>query len=433
MMDLVLDLFTLTVRHGYIVQILLAEAMYVIPLLRWKSDFVPRIIGGLLIFAPLSIALPNLVSRYVSGLFSAIIFVLTLGLWMFCVRVRFRDVLFCCVGGQLTQNLAYNVENLLYQPFCDSFSYAGWLLLSVICTAVIYAICFMIFARRLLSVDGLNMEGRYVYVFAVVTAVFTYAMQYLFQVYGIDRVWVSRMPLILCCIAGLCVQFGFVALKTQSDERALLERVIRQEAKQYETTRASIDLINLKAHDLKHQIARIKATGAADHDDELDEIGRIVEQYDRSFNTGSKELDALLSQKQLVCQDDGITLSVIAQGKALAFLRPADMASVFGNLLDNAINYERTVGAQSNRYIGLMIRCTNGMVSIRVENYCPSSPVIHDGLPVTTHGDTTRHGFGLRSVRYIVGRYDGMLNIGKEGDLFVVSILFPSAVPEHSA
>lgn len=421
------SLFAITVRHGYILQILLAEAMYVLPWLRRRGDFALRAVVGLVVFAPLSIALPNVVSWYVSGLFSAIIFALTLAFWMFCVRDRFREVLFCCVGGQLTQNLAYNVENVFYQPFRESFDWFGWLALSIGCTVVVYAVCFLLFARRLRMVDDVKVEGRYVYSFAILAAVFTYAMQYLFQVYGIDRVWVSRLPLILCCVAGLCVQFGFVALKTESDERALLERVIQQEARQYETTRASMDLINLKAHDLKHQIARIKATGTAEDDEELDEISRIVDRYDSTFNTGNKELDALLAQKQLVCHESDVTLSVIAQGDALAFLRPAELASVFGNLLDNAIDYERTIAVPARRYIGLMIRRTNGMVSVRVENYCPGEPVMRDGLPVTTSGDDTRHGFGLRSVRYIVGKHRGVLNIGKEADLFVVSILFPNA------
>ena len=35
------------------------------------------------------------------------------------------------------------------------------------------------------------------------------------QNYGIDALWITRPPLIFCCIAGLCVQFGLLTLKSE--------------------------------------------------------------------------------------------------------------------------------------------------------------------------------------------------------------------------
>lgn len=419
-------LLSITIAHGYIIQILIAEALFTYGMRR-RDHAVARVVVGLLIALPLMAMVPNWISQYVSGLFSMTVFLLSLVFWRWCIAGRFRDLLFCCVGAQLTQNLSYNIENLIYQPLSGMFTLPGWLALSVACTCVVYATCFMVFARRNGANGHIDVEGQYVYVFAVMAALFTYVMQYLFQVYGIDQIWVSRLPLILCCVAGLCVQYGFVALRNETSERMMLERMMRQEARQYAIAQESIDLINMKAHDLKHQIARIRATGNVD-DDELDNIEQIVERYEDTFNSGNRDLDVVLAQKQLICRRNSIMMTVIAQGESLSFLRPADIASLFGNILDNAIEHELTVEPQSCRHIAVSVRRNGAMIVIRVENYCRRAPEQgRNGLPVTSKRDGRYHGFGLRSVRYIVERYGGSLAITAEGNLFVVSIMMPAS------
>lgn len=419
-------LLRITISHGYIVQILMAEALFTYRLRR-RPHAAARTAAGLLVVLPLMVVVPNWISQYVSGMFSMSVFLMSVAFWAWCCEARFRELLFCCVGAQLTQNLSYNVENLIYQPFSERFTMVGWLALSIGCTCVVYAACFVLFARRHAG-GHVDVEGRYVYGFAVMAALFTYVMQYLFQVYGIDRIWVSRPPLILCCLAGLCVQYGFVALKGETDERMMLERMMRQEARQYAITQESIDLINMKAHDLKHQIARIRATGDVD-DEELDDIERIVGRYEDEVDSGNRDLDVVLSQKQMVCRRNGITMTVIAQGEALSFMRPADIASMFGNILDNAIEHELTVEPETLRCIAVSVRRNGAMTVIRVENYCRNAPApsAADGLPATSKRDGRYHGFGLRSVRYIVERYGGTLAITAEEDLFVVSIMLPSS------
>lgn len=417
-------LLSITVSHGYIVQILIAEALFCYRLPR-RGHPALRAVAGLVVALPLMVIVPNWISTYVSGLFSLSVFIMSLAFWRWRIAGRFRDVLFCCVGAQLVQNLSYNIENLIYQPFSASFTLIGWLALSVTCTCVVYAACFFIFARRGGADGHVDVEGRYVVAFAVMAALFTYAMQYLFQVYGIDRIWVSRPPLILCCVAGLCVQYGYVAWKNETDERMLLERMLRQEARQYAMAQENIDLINLKAHDLKHQITRIRAGGGID-DEELDDIEQIVERYENTFNSGNRDLDIVLAQKQLTCRGNDIEMTVIAQGEALSFLRPADIASLFGNLLDNAIEHEMTVEPHSRRHIAVSVRRSGRMAAIRVDNYCENVPrATRGGLPVTSKEDRRYHGFGLRSVRYIVERYGGTMAITGEHNLFVVSILLP--------
>lgn len=416
-------LFQITIYHGYLLQIIAAEALFTLPLFR-REHFWARVALGVPVYAVLAVVIPNFIAQYVSGFFSMIIFFLSLFLCQFCFKARLRDTLYCCVGAQLTQNLSYNIENLIYQPFAQHFTPIGWLCLSVGTTAAVYFLCWLIFVRRIQQYGEIHLPGRYVYAMSVASALFVYTMQFLFQQYEIDRLWIVHLPLILCCIAGLCIQYGLLALRSAQEENRLLERVIQMDQRQYEISRSSINLINMKAHDLKHQVAMIRALGSYDAQG-LDEIETAIGQYEASYNTGNRALDVILTEKQILCRQNHIEISVMAQGDALSFLQQADIASLFGNILDNAIEYECTVEPASCRCIALRVVQQGGFVSIRVENYCPNPPTMRDGLPVTSKPDRDNHGFGLRSVRYIAEKHGGFLHLGQEGKLFAVNILFP--------
>lgn len=416
------ELFRISIYHGYIFQILLAEVLFTFSLRRRKY-FCVRVIFGGMIYCLLSLIIPNLIAKYVSGFFSLSIFLFSVSLCSFCFESSFQDILFCCVGAQLTQNLSYNVENLIYQPFSEQFSYQGWFLLSVVTMVVIYTACYLLFAKRLYNVHYAWVNRLGVYLFSLIAALFVYVMQYLFQLYGIDMLWVTRPPLILCCIFGLCVQFEWIALAGRRKENLFLEHMLEKENRQYEITKSSMDLINMKAHDLKHQITRIRNLKSVE-DPELDEIESVIEQYEMNNVTGNKTLDVILAEKQLICRENGIQMTVMADGKALSLFRTADIASMFGNALDNAIECERKVKEKDKRCIVLDVHTKGNMLSIRVENYCPDAPEFVEGFPVTSKEDRDNHGFGLRSIRYIAKKYDGTVQSGVRNDFFILSMLF---------
>lgn len=417
------DLFQIRLNHGYIIQILVSEIIYTRTLQR-RGHFALRVLAGVPVYGVGAVIISNFVARYVPGLFSMTAFLISLVLCVWCFKNPFQEILFCCVAAQLTQNLSYNIENLIYRPFTEIFSGIRWPILSVVVMILVYAVCYLIFAKRLELRKWVNVNSKYIYTLSIAAMLFVHFMQYLFQQYKIDEIWITRPPLILCCIFGLCVQFGLLALTNEQEEKRMLERLIESERRQHELREQSIDIINRKAHDLKHQITRFRAAERFD-DDELEEIESAVEQYEISFNTGSRTLDVLLAEKQLQCQKDQIQLSAIVQGEVLSFLKPGEVASLFGNALDNAIECEQSIPEPTKRCVALNVFERKNLICIRVENYCPMERIMVQGLPVTTKGDHNFHGFGMKSIQYITKKYNGTLHISTNDDLFVLSILLP--------
>ncbi|MBR2286966.1 MAG: sensor histidine kinase [Clostridia bacterium] len=419
-MDLA-QLFHIGINHGYIPQILLAECLFVWHLDR-KSRFPARILGGGMLFLILAIFLPNLIATRLSGVFTMTIYLLSIAYMTFCFDAPFSEILFCCVAAQLLQNLSYNLENLLYLPFAYAFSPPGRLALSLCVMGVTYLAGYRLLALRLREREGNPVETGAIFALAIASTLFVYLMQYLFQRYEIDQIWVTRPPMILCCIFGLAFQFGLLALGTEKASKALLERTVEREQRQYEITQESIDAINRKAHDLKHQVHRLERL-AIDDQEELREIGEAIAHYEQSFHTGSPILDGILSEKQWACDRNGITMSVMVKGEALSFMRPGQVASLFGNALDNAIEYEQHVPQQEKRCIALRLFENKGLVVMRVENYFPEKLHLTGALPPTTKAERGEHGFGLRSIEYIAKQYHGSLQITQEGELFVLTVM----------
>jgi len=225
---------------------------------------------------------------------------------------------------------------------------------------------------------------------------------------------------LICLLIGL-----FRTNKLQSDANEL-ERRLAQEGRYYEMAQANMEIINIKCHDLKHQIAALKSMDdSAERRAEIEELQNAVMIYDNYAKTGNDALDCVLTEKGLFCNQKGIRFTYMADGAGLQRMRYMDIYALFGNALDNAIENVVKITDESKRIISLRVFSRGGFVNIHMENYCEEKLTFKDGLPVTTKADKESHGFGLRSIRYIVQKYGGNINFNITENTFCLSILIP--------
>lgn len=105
-----------------------------------------------------------------------------------------------------------------------------------------------------------------------------------------------------------------------------------------------------------------------------------------------------------------------------------DIATLFGNALDNAIEASRRVEDPSKRLVKLALHARGEMTVIRVENWY-SGVVQKDsaGNLVTVKSDRSRHGFGVKSIRWTARKYGGEVSTSFDGQWFTLTILLPRA------
>lgn len=209
-------------------------------------------------------------------------------------------------------------------------------------------------------------------------------------------------------------------------EVAALHSILQNQYAQYRMSRESIDMINRKYHDLKHQIAALRAEpDAAVREHWLDEMEADIKTYEAQNKTGNSVLDILLTSKSLYCQKHAIALTVVADGKQIDFLDVMDICTLVGNALDNAIEHELTLPDKTKRMIHVTLAAQKQFVLFQVENYCPDPPELRRGLPLTTKQDAQNHGFGLKSIRQTAQKYGGTASLAAEGGWFVLKVLLP--------
>ena len=161
----------------------------------------------------------------------------------------------------------------------------------------------------------------------------------------------------------------------------------------------SIELINYKYHDLKHQIAVLRSEEDPQKREAfLDEMEAEIRQYEAQNKTGNKVLDTVLTSKSLYCNKNGITFTCVADGTLLDFMDVMDICSIFGNALDNAIECEMKIPDKEKRLIHVTVSRQKAFLILKFENYCEEKLQYQDGNIATTKKDKKYHGYGMKSV-----------------------------------
>lgn len=214
-------------------------------------------------------------------------------------------------------------------------------------------------------------------------------------------------------------------LHVHKKERDALQNVLQAQYAQYRSAQDSIDLINKKYHDLKHQIAVLRSETSEEKAHYLDAMEQEIRSYEAQNKTGNEVLDTILTSKSLYCQQHGITLTCVADGAALDFMDTMDLCSLFGNALDNAIESVEKLPDSEQRLIHLVVARQKSFLWVRVENTYDGAFQADGTLPKTTKSDARYHGYGLKSIYDTAEKYGGTAEITTQENQFTLKVLFP--------
>ena len=109
----------------------------------------------------------------------------------------------------------------------------------------------------------------------------------------------------------------------------------------------------------------------------------------------------------------------------LNFMDVMDICSIFGNALDNAIECELKIPDKEKRLVHVTVSKQKNFLLLRFENYYEGNLEYQEGKLVTTKKEKEYHGYGLKSTRYTVNKYDGAVSIDTKENWFDLKILIP--------
>lgn len=348
-------------------------------------------------------------------------------------------LLWCCFQMSLTQaffftTFAYTGQHLLYwgkvlleigyfpngrdlRYYCISFFF-----MLAVCLAF-----YFVFVRRYEEENLTERNDKSLSFFSVFMLLVVNVLSQLSQnVLKETQIVSVCLYAILCCILLLLVQFRIFEQSQVQREKEIAEQLLRAAEKQQQLFKESLDVINLKCHDLKHQITALKKIDCPEERQAIiEEVENAIIICDAIAKTGNETLDVVLTEKSLQAEKYGIRLAYIVDGKLLDFFSTADIAAFFGNILDNAIESVRDVEPEK-RIIFFSVEKKAEYVWIHEENWSDTESTFRDGFPVTQKKERAFHGFGVLSLRLLAEKYSAELRMEQKENIFYVDAIFPA-------
>lgn len=346
---------------------------------------------------------------------------LAAGSALFCWKVNFKTTMFVASGSYAVQHMGYSVTIMLewliqsvwgVHIFNQLTAWGGFFIAMI-------AIYTLVLRKNEEFYNSADTRQLLISTLLILVCIILSSMR---RTCEEDLPYVIVYDLI-ACLCCLLIQFSISAGERMSEEKHTLELIINQQHEQHELSKQAVEMMGIKLHDIRSQIRHIQEKMNAEDSHKLDGLKRTVQIYSSMANTGNATVDAILMEKGLMCEINGIRFSYIVDGAQLMFIEAVDIFSLLNNMLDNAIESELKVADKDRRMVSLRVVRTGDMVLVSTENYC-DYPVDYEHL-TTTKQDKVNHGIGMKGIQYVVDKYDGNMRISLKDLMFHVSIVFP--------
>lgn len=426
------------VAHGFVLELVLAAWVYCHYYER-RENFAIRAavaIGVLLLNSALWHVLPDIVptSAWITSAMGiakyVLFFLIGYGSILFCLKCERQDAWFCMTCAQTTQHLSYSFYDAMMVIGNWTYDSLQAVLLISATMLLMYTAAYYLFVRKMKQSPEMNFRNQQNMIVGGLLILSTIVIKFLMEPYlsaqTMKHLYVLiRVNAMISCAFALMLEQGLFRNQALTDEKNFLTQLVHMQEEQYRTSKANVEMVNIKCHDMKHQISHITSTTDPDA---IRELEQIISVYDSSLQTGNEILDVCLMEKKLLCEKNSIKLDCIANGQCLSFMQPSDLFSMFGNALDNAMEAVCKLDDVEKRIIFVSVKEELGMAIIHVENNYTGELIMADGIPRTSKGDEFYHGYGVKSIRMVVEKYDGNMALLPQNGIFNLNITIP--VPE---
>ncbi len=220
---------------------------------------------------------------------------------------------------------------------------------------------------------------------------------------------------------------GFMRQVNKEYRYILMEKQLNLQLDHYEQLAESRGHIREIWHDFKNHVQCMRILYDKGDMESLGEYIRNLSCYEERANvldTGNPVIDALLSNKQSIAIQNGIQFGMELILPARLEIPPADICSILGNSLDNAIEAcSRIKNPEIEKSISLSLTYKNGYLVMELVNTFEEEPQRRGKQFITWKPSPQLHGLGLQSIERTVEQYGGNMKITIEKGTFSLKIL----------
>lgn len=180
-------------------------------------------------------------------------------------------------------------------------------------------------------------------------------------------------------------------------------------------------------HDMKNHIMVIAShLNNGEIDEAKDYLSVVLDNLNRVYSyiqTGNAVLNYIINSKLEYAQQNDIQFKAEIENLPFTKMGSVDFSAVLSNALDNAI--EASMNA-SEKYIYVSILKKRGYDIITVKNKIDQSVLAANPDLLSTKAESETHGYGVKQIKIITEKYDGMVDIYEDNGMFCISIMIPS-------
>lgn len=234
--------------------------------------------------------------------------------------------------------------------------------------------------------------------------------------------WLLAAELGSIVIAAVCFYMTILLNKTQRESEQLRLSAQQEEFRfQYaQNVKKQYDEISQVRHDMKQTHSVVISLLMEEKTDEaieyMQKAAKRVSEFDVLIDVGNDFVNAILNAKLSEAKRNGITVLCSADKNASG-IDDVDLCNLMGNMLDNAIEACEKC-RDSQRVIEIKIQMHDNKYLLMIENTAPENALENNKQLATTKNDTSRHGYGVKSIRSIAEKYNGMVDFSQIEDRF---------------
>lgn len=242
---------------------------------------------------------------------------------------------------------------------------------------------------------------------------------------------ISKYVLIgmICIIAANVMTYYFFAVMNKEYESIIQSKLLEQQnealKKSISDKDAFVKEMKTVRHDIQNQLLTVLQYADAGKCKEIKEyINVLTNNYIPNIlnyiSTNNAAFDAIINSKIAVCNQKNIFMEVNIQKDVEMNVSPTEIAVIFGNLLDNAIEAAKDT---AEKRISVEIQKNSGYVIILLCNSIKSSVLKYNKNLETSKRNKELHGIGIQSVKNIVEKHNGMIQFYEEENEFCCHIM----------
>ena len=207
-------------------------------------------------------------------------------------------------------------------------------------------------------------------------------------------------------------------------ELDLLKQQIELEQKNYTELGNLYHKISSMRHDFKEQLIILKQLIA---DGELNTVKNHIDNVEHSLHhsgdiihTSNRMVDYIFNSK--ITSNPDITFIITGECVKIDRIDELDLASLFGNMLENAIEATKQSGGTM---IEVKFSIQGDYQNIICKNPLKESVIENNPQLETTKKEKDIHGYGVKSMKNIVKTSGGLIDFYEENSCFCVHIALP--------